>query len=105
MFERQPLMLGAFGLAVGAAIAASLPLSDVENDLMGDTADVVKGKAGRLFEDTKGRAADLASKGLKEAELQGLTPGAASEAARNVTTRVAGLVQKVSADVVDRTKR
>ena len=65
LFARQPLMLGAVGVAIGAAIAASLPVSQSENQLMGDTADAVKDQAGKLWDETKRRGADLASKRLE----------------------------------------
>jgi len=105
LFARQPLMLGAIGVAIGAAVAASLPVSQGENRLMGDTADAVKDQAGRLWDETKRRGADLASKSLNEAEAQGLTPEAAAKAARTVVTKVAGFAEKASGDIVDRTRR
>jgi len=105
LFARQPLMLGAVGVAIGAAIAASLPLSQSENRLMGDTADSVKDHAGKLWDETKRRGADLASKSLKEAEAQGLTPEAASAAARTIVKKVAGFAERAGTDIVDRTRR
>ena len=72
---------------------------------MGDTADAVKDQAGRLRDETKRRGADLASKSLKEAEAEGLTPGAASKAARTIATKVAGFAEKAGNDIVDRTRR
>ena len=105
LFARQPLMLGAVGVAIGAAIAASLPVSQSESQLMGDTADAVKDQAGKLWEETKRRGADLASKSLKEAEAQGLTPEATSKAARTIVTKVAGFAEKAGNDIVDRTRR
>jgi hypothetical protein len=105
LFARQPLMLGAVGVAIGATIAASLPVSQSENRLMGDTADTVKDHAGKLWDETKRRGADLASKGLKEAEAQGLTPEAASQAARSIVTKVAAFAERAGNDIVDRTRR
>ena len=42
MFERQPLVLGAIGLAIGAAVAGALRTSDLENQWVGDLSDDVK---------------------------------------------------------------
>ena len=42
LLERQPLVLGAIGLAVGAAIAGAFSASDLENDSMGELSDNVK---------------------------------------------------------------
>jgi len=35
LFERQPLLLGAVGIAIGAGIAASIPTTEAENKVMG----------------------------------------------------------------------
>ena len=42
MFERQPLVLGAIGLAIGAAVAGAFRTSDLENQWVGDLSDDVK---------------------------------------------------------------
>ncbi len=38
LFDEQPLILGAIGLAVGAAIGAALPMTETEDSLMGSAA-------------------------------------------------------------------
>jgi hypothetical protein len=42
---------------------------------------------------------------LEEAEAQGITPAAAGVAARKIISKVAGLAEKASNDIVDRTRR
>jgi hypothetical protein len=42
MLERQPLVLGAVGLAIGAAIAGAFRTSDLENEWVGELSDDVK---------------------------------------------------------------
>ena len=42
LLQEQPLVLGAFGLAIGAAIGAAIPISRTEDDLMGSTAHSVR---------------------------------------------------------------
>ena len=42
LFERQPLVLGAIGLAIGAAVAGAFRTSDLENQWIGDLSDDVK---------------------------------------------------------------
>jgi hypothetical protein len=42
MLERQPLVLGAIGLAIGAAVAGGFRTSDLENEWIGDLSDDVK---------------------------------------------------------------
>ena len=105
LFKRRPLLVGAVGAAIGAGIAASLPVSGTENRLMGDTADAVKEGAEELWTETKRRGVDLASRGLEEAEAQGLTPEAAGKAARSLTSKVASVAEKAGNDIVDRTRR
>src|SRR3954469_2771370 len=40
--ERQPLVLGVVGLAIGAAVAGAFRASDIENEYVGETSDAVK---------------------------------------------------------------
>jgi hypothetical protein len=42
LLERQPLVLGALGLAVGAAVAGAIKASDLENEWVGEFSDNVK---------------------------------------------------------------
>ena len=42
MLERQPLVLGAIGLAIGAAVAGAFRTSDLENEWIGNLSDEVK---------------------------------------------------------------
>jgi hypothetical protein len=41
-FERQPLLLGAIGLAIGAGMATAIPATQTENNMIGDATDRVK---------------------------------------------------------------
>lgn len=54
LFERQPLLLGALGVAVGAAVAGAFSPSDVENEWVGELSDSVKAdlnaRAGAVFQ-------------------------------------------------------
>jgi hypothetical protein len=42
IFERQPLVLGAIGLAIGAAVAGAFETSEIENEWVGELSDTVK---------------------------------------------------------------
>ncbi len=42
LLQEQPLALGAFGLAIGAAIGAAIPMTRTEDDWMGSTAHSVR---------------------------------------------------------------
>jgi hypothetical protein len=47
MLERQPLVLGVIGLAVGAVIAGAFRTSDLENENVGEISDDVKDELSR----------------------------------------------------------
>ena len=59
LLERQPLVLGAIGLALGAAVAGAFRASDLENEWVGEYSDGVR-------EDLKKRA-DAVSQSVREA--------------------------------------
>jgi hypothetical protein len=94
-FRRQPLALGVLGLAVGAAVAASMPVSAAENEYLGDTSDLVKAKAGEIFEEKSQQAVDLGTKVVDavadEAQKQGLTPSRLKSAATELKDKVVRL--------------
>jgi hypothetical protein len=46
LLERRPLLLGAVGLAIGAGIAASVPITEAEKQAMGEASDFVPEKVG-----------------------------------------------------------
>lgn len=84
MFERQPLMLGAVGLAIGAGIAASIRTTEAERRTFGKASDLVR-------ETVTGKAAEvkeMADAALKEAEAQGLTAKTVGEALRAVGDKI-----------------
>ncbi|PZA10038.1 hypothetical protein DNX69_22175 [Rhodopseudomonas palustris] len=88
LFEEQPLLLGAIGVAIGAGIAASLPATDTERELFGDTSDEMMAQARDYARQQAARAGemarDVAGAAAEEARRQGLTPEAAVAAAREV---------------------
>jgi len=48
LFERQPLIAGALAFAAGAAVGAAIPHTPQEDQLMGEEADRIRGKAMRV---------------------------------------------------------
>jgi ElaB/YqjD/DUF883 family membrane-anchored ribosome-binding protein len=90
--SEHPLVLGAFGLAVGAALGGALPPSETEDRLMGKTGDRLQRRAAEAGREglAKARAAAGAAydAARDEAEAQGLTPEAAREAARSTADKV-----------------
>lgn len=56
MFERHPVALGVAGLALGAAVAASLPITATERETLGKANETVRSKLGEAAEQAKDMA-------------------------------------------------
>lgn len=76
--DREPLVIGALGLAVGAAIGAMLPSTRIEDETFGDARDELKDEAGRRlkrgYESAKDVAAESYAAARSSADEEGLTP-------------------------------
>jgi hypothetical protein len=93
--ERQPLLLGALGLAIGAGIASVLPATDTERELVGDKASAVRNEL-------TNRASQLAGDVKEEAAAQGFTPAAAQGALEEVARRAKNVASKARDTVANR---
>jgi hypothetical protein len=91
-FERQPLLLGAIGLAIGAGMASAVPRTQMETDMVGETADRVKSQVADLASTTVDKVTETAERTLEavkqEAAAQGLTPEAARAGAAAVGAKL-----------------
>jgi hypothetical protein len=92
IFRQQPLVLGAIGLAAGAAIAASLPTTEVESEYLGETSNLVRSKIGEFAGEKAEQATDLGKKVLDavvdEAQQQGLTTQGLKSTASEISEKV-----------------
>jgi uncharacterized protein YjbJ (UPF0337 family) len=70
LVEAQPLLLGALGLALGAALGAMLPKSEAEDRLMGESRDRVAGQIQELAGDAYEQARETAGEHLGKAQAQ-----------------------------------
>ena len=86
--EKQPLLLGAIGLAIGAGIASTFATTAVESELMGEQGTAAREKLQGLSDDVTDRAKQIATALKDEAERQGLTPDAAKSAAAGIGEKV-----------------
>lgn len=90
--REQPLVLGALGLAVGAALGAGLPATRREDALMGSARDdlVRQGRQTGREQIRKGQrmAAAARDAAMREAEEQGLTQEAAEAQVRKAKEKV-----------------
>lgn len=64
LIEEQPLVLGALGVAVGAALGAALPRTQQEDQLLGSTRDDLLRRAADTTRDYADRAAERARTGV-----------------------------------------
>jgi hypothetical protein len=86
--ERQPLLLGAIGLAIGAGIASTFAATAVESEMIGEHGTALREKLQGLTEDAKDRAKQVLSDVKHEADRQGLTPDAAMSAILEIGEKV-----------------
>jgi hypothetical protein len=86
--ERQPLLLGAIGLAIGAGIASTFATTEIEGQWMGQHGKATREAAQGAFEEAKERAQGVISEVQAEASRQGLNMDAAKEAASTVADKV-----------------
>jgi len=99
VFRSQPLALGAVGLAIGAAMAASIPVTKTEMEYLGETSDLVKQTVTEIATEKAQDVVDLGEKVVgavaDEARQQGLSAhqvqSTAGEMARKAS-RIAGAV-------------
>jgi hypothetical protein len=98
LMRRQPLMLGAVGLAVGAGIAASLRPTAAEADLLGEASTNVQERARKFTASAAERTArvadDVASAVAQEARAQELTPDSIRRAAGETSRKVESLIDQ-----------
>jgi len=96
-FERQPLLLGAIGIAIGAGMAAGLPSTRMESDFAGDAADRLTAQAKELASEQVERVTETAKRTFEavkqEAAAQGLTPAAAKDGAASVGEKLKTVAQ------------
>jgi hypothetical protein len=98
MLEERPLSVGAATLALGVIAGLSIPSTDKENELMGETRDRLLDKAREVGEETldKGKqVAQTAVETLKEeAERQDLTASGLVDKVRTVAQHTADAVKE-----------
>jgi hypothetical protein len=96
-FQRQPLLLGAIGLAIGAGMAAAVPPTEMEKDFAGDAAAKVTTQVKEFASaqvDNVAAAADRTVEAVKdEIQAQGLTADAAKQGAAAIGDKLKSVAQ------------
>jgi uncharacterized protein DUF3618 len=104
LYDRQPLVVGALALAVGAALGGALPRTKTEDDLMGAQSDSLFEEAERIFEEEKAKAMKVADEVKKEvkdiaaetrAKIDSAAPGNKS-AVDAIGDKVKGAAERVA---------
>jgi len=94
--EEQPLIVAAAGIALGALVAALLPRTSVEDELMGETSDTIKDAAGGVvseqIETVSSEVGKVAEEITTTVSEHGFTAKAAVDAVRNVGEKVSQAV-------------
>jgi hypothetical protein len=83
LWREQPLAVALFGLAAGAALAALLPSTEVEEQALGQARDAVGDAAGRAGENLKAAVSEAGERLKQSAAERGLSPEGLKEMARD----------------------
>lgn len=75
LFDEQPLLIGALGIAIGAAIGAALPPTEQENRLMGEVRDKTLSQLKERGAETYNQAHETVSRVGQEAKDRMVPPG------------------------------
>lgn len=67
-YDRQPLAAGALAFAAGAAVAAALPRTRMEDEYLGDQSDRLMEEAERIFEEERAKLGRVAEATAEEAK-------------------------------------
>jgi len=87
-FDEHPIVVGALAVAVGAAIAGTLPRSRYEDEHFGAESDRLYDEAERIFQEERAKAGRVAGAALDEARTVGEEVRAdADDAAREMKDR------------------
>lgn len=96
VLEKQPLALGFIGLAVGALVAASVPTTQLEEKVLGESSDSLRDQAARFASRQMDRAADVASeivdKVKHEARDQNVNVDSLKEGVEGAATKIGGVI-------------
>jgi hypothetical protein len=89
VFQEQPLLLAGLGIALGAVVAFLLPRSRIEDRLMGESSDAVRGQVSNTLSQQMDEAKSVAQAVVEEVKVrieeEGLTSGTvAAEAVRDL---------------------
>lgn len=101
LFKSQPLAIGAAGIAIGAAIAASFPTTETEAEYLGEGSEFIKQKASEIAGEQVERATEIGKKVADavadEARQQGLTVDGLKATASDLSDKAARVAEAAKA--------
>jgi ElaB/YqjD/DUF883 family membrane-anchored ribosome-binding protein len=115
----QPLLVGALGLAVGAALGALLPSTDAENRLMGEASDAVTRQISETAQEQYSQAKEVVSDNVEQAKealagaydearetvsKDGLSAHSLGDSVKQAAARVANVATKAGTELTDMAK-
>ena len=103
-YDHNPLLIAGIGLAVGAFIASSLPSTQVENRVFGDTSEKLRRRAADAAAQGLDTAKQVANNVVEAAAQQGLSGEGLAAAAGGITQKARAVAERgVKAALGDRT--
>lgn len=93
--EKQPLLLGAIGLLIGAGVASAFATTSIEREWMGERGAATRNKLNEVAGQAKALASDVISDVKDEALKQGFTTDAASKATSDIAEKVKSVARDV----------
>lgn len=108
IFRRQPLALGVIGLAIGAGMAAALPMTEKETELLGEASDEFKERAEEFATEQAEHAKDRAKRAVdaaaEEARNQGLSQEGVKSTAQDLSQKLERVFEAAKGAAADRAK-
>lgn len=117
--HEQPLLVGALGLAVGAALGALLPTTDAENKLMGEASDAVARQVNDVAKEQYAHVKDTVSDNVEQAKdaiagayedarenvrKDGLSAHSVGDSVKQAAAQVADAATKAGSDLAETAK-
>ena len=103
-YDHNPLLIAGIGLAVGALIASSLPSTQVENRVFGDTSEKLRRRAADAAAQGLDTAKQVANNVVEAAAQQGLSGEGLAAAAGDITQKARAVAERgIKAALGDRT--
>lgn len=99
--EKQPLLLGALGLVIGAGVASAFATTSVEREWMGEHGSAARDKLNDVANQAKDLASTVVSDLKDESKKQGFTPDAVTNAAGDIAEKVKTVANEARSSVTN----